>query len=47
MLERHIEVGKNQSFSHQRHDVINVRVRVDIVQTRPKIESAQFAAKIN
>ena len=35
VLERHVQVGQDESLRHQRHDVVDVRIGVDIVQSHP------------
>ena len=46
VLERDVEVGKDQTLGHQRDDVVHVRVGVDVVQSDPGAELAQLAREI-
>ena len=46
MLERHVEIGQHFAVGHQRNDVVDVRVGVDVVQPHPDAELAQFAREV-
>ncbi len=46
MLEGHVEVGKYLSFRHQRDQVVDAGVGIDVVQAHPESELAQFAAQL-
>ena len=46
MLERDVEIGEDCALSHQRDDVVNVGVGVDIVQADPGAELAHFAREV-
>ena len=41
MLERDVEIGRHQPLGHQRDDLADVRIGVDIVQTDPNAELRQ------
>ncbi|SLO32641.1 Uncharacterised protein [Klebsiella pneumoniae] len=45
VLQRNIEVRQNLAFRHQRDHIVNVRVRVDIVQAHPDAELRQLFAQ--
>src|SRR3546814_10328517 len=45
MLERHVEIRQHLALGHQRHDVVDVRVRIDVMQTHPRAEFRQPFAK--
>ena len=42
MLQRHIEVRQDQAFGHQRQQVVDMRVGVDVVQSRPGRQLPEF-----
>ena len=46
MLERNVEVGEDQPFGHQRDDLVDVRIGVDVVQPHPGAELAQLAREV-
>ncbi len=41
VLERDVEVGQQLAFGHQRNDVVDVRIRIDVVQPHPHAHFAQ------
>ena len=45
MLQRDIQIRQNFTFRHQRNHVIDVRVRVDVVQTDPDTQFRQLFAQ--
>ncbi len=45
MLQRDIQIRQNFAFRHQRDHVVNVRVRVDVVQTCPDAQLRQLFAQ--
>ena len=47
MLERYVEIGQHFAVRHQRNNVIDVGIGVDIVQPHPNTEFAESAGKIN
>ena len=46
MLERHVEIRQHLAVRHQREDVIDVRIGVDVVQPHPDTEFAQRPRQI-
>ena len=44
VLERDVEVRQQLSLRHQRDDVVDVRIRVDVMQPRPQAELGQAFA---
>src|SRR4051795_8832136 len=46
MLEWKIEVGKYEPLGHQRDDVVDVRVGVDVVQAHPGSETPKLAREV-
>ena len=46
MLERNIEVRQDLAIGHQRDDLINMRIGIDIMQPDPCAQTAQFTGKI-
>ena len=52
MLERNVQIGRQQPFGHQRDHIINMRIGIDIMQPDPRgmavnrAQSAQFASQI-
>ena len=47
VLQRNIEIRQNFAFRHQRDYIINVRVRIDVVQAHPDTELRQLFAQAN
>ena len=47
VLEGNVQIGQHFAFGHQRDDIINMRVRIDIVQPDPNAEFAQRARQID
>ena len=41
MLEGNVEIGQHLSLRHQRQDLIDMRVRIDVVQAHPGAEAAE------
>ena len=46
VLERHVEIGQNLAVGHQRNQIVDVRIRVDVVQPHPRAELAERRGKI-
>lgn len=46
MLERHVEIRQDQALGHERHDLVDGRIRIDVVQARPDAELAQAPAEV-
>ena len=46
MLKRHIQIRQHQAFDHQRNQVIDVRVWIDVMQAYPHSEITQRPGKI-
>ena len=40
VLERDVEIGKNFALGHQRNDIVDMRVGVDVMQPHPDAEFA-------
>src|SRR3546814_7362439 len=40
-----VEIRQHLALGHQRHDVVDVRVRIDVMQTHPRAEFRQPFAK--
>ena len=47
VLERHVEVGKDLALGHQRDHVVDVRIRIDVVQAHPDAELAERLAEVD
>ena len=47
MLEGNIEIGQHEAFGHERDDVVNMGVRVDVMEADPCAELAEFAGEID
>ncbi len=47
VLERDVEIGKDFPLRHQRDDVIDMRVGIDVMQPHPDAEFAEFAREID
>ena len=45
MLERHVEVRQDLALGHERNDVIDRRIRVNVVQADPDAEAGQRFAQ--
>ena len=45
MLEGHVEIGQNFSLGHQRNQVVDAGIGIDVVQAHPQAELAEFAAQ--
>ena len=41
MLEGNVEIGQDLSFRHQRQDLIDMRVGIDVMQPHPGAEAAE------
>ena len=46
MLERHVDIGEHIAAVHQRNRLVDMRIRVDILQSHPGAERAQFARDV-
>ena len=47
VLERDVEIGQHLALGHQRDDVVDMRVGIDVMQPHPDAEFAQRACKID
>ena len=47
MLEGDVEVGKDLALGHQRDDLVDMRVGIDVVEADPGAERAQLAGEID
>src|SRR5271166_833420 len=47
VLKRRVNVGQHAALAHQRHDFVDMRIRVDVVQANPDAERAKLARKID
>ena len=47
MLEGNVEVGQHKPFRHQFDDIVDMRVRIDIVEPHPDAERAELADEID
>ena len=47
VLERDVEIGKDLALGHQRNDIVDVRVGVDVMQPHPDAEFAERAREID
>src|SRR5690606_1583344 len=45
VLERNVQVRQQAALPHQRHDVVDVRIRVDVMQAHPRVELRQAFAQ--
>ena len=46
VLKRHVEIGQHLAVRHQRDDLVDVRVGIDVVQPHPDAELAERASEI-
>ena len=46
VLERDVEIGQHVAVRHQRDDVVDMRVGIDVVQPHPGAERAELAREI-
>ena len=46
MLQRHIEVGQDYSLSHEPDQIVNVWIRIDVVQANPNTQTPQMLSQI-
>jgi hypothetical protein len=46
VLERNVEIGEDLALGHQRDDVVDMRVGVDVVHAHPYAELAEFARQV-
>ena len=46
VLERHVDIGQHGAAVHQRDDLVDVRVGVDVVQPHPDAERRQLARQV-
>ena len=46
MLERDVEIGEDQPLGHQRDDLVDVRIGIDIVKPHPGAELAELAGEV-
>jgi hypothetical protein len=42
VLEGHVEVGQDLALGHQRNQVVDAGIGIDVVQAHPEAELAQF-----
>jgi hypothetical protein len=47
VLERNIEIGRDQALGHQRNHLIDMGIGVDIMQPHPRTQFAEFARQIS
>jgi len=47
VLEGNIEIGQHEAFGHQRDDIINMGVGIDVMEADPCAELAEFAGEID
>ncbi len=47
VLERHVEIRQHLALSHQRNDLVDMRVGIDVVQPHPHAELAERARKVD
>ena len=45
VLERHVEVGQDPALGHQRDDLVDVRIRIDVVQAHPDARASPSAVR--
>jgi hypothetical protein len=46
VLEGHVEVGQDFAFGHQRDQVVDAGIGIDVVQAHPEAELAEFLAQL-
>ena len=46
MLKRNVEIRQNPAFGHQRNDVVDARIRIDVVQPHPHSKLAERVAEV-
>ena len=46
VLEGHVEVRQDLAFRHQRNQVVDARIGINVMQAHPEAEFAQFAAQL-
>ena len=46
VLERNVEIGQDLALGHQRDDLVDMRIGVDVVHADPDAELAEFAGKV-
>ena len=47
VLEGNVEVGQDATLGHQRHDLVDVRIRIHVVHADPDPETAQASCKLD
>ena len=47
MLEGNVEIGQDLALGHQRNDLVDMRVGVDVVQPDPDAERAELAGEVD
>ncbi len=46
VLQRHVEIGQDRPLSHERDQLIDVRIGIDVVQAHPGAQAAQGAGQL-
>ena len=46
MLERDVEIGQDLALGHQRDDLVDMRIGIDVVQPHPGAELAELAREV-
>ena len=46
MLEGDVEIGEDQPLGHQRDDLVDVRIGIDVVEPHPGAELAELAGEV-
>ncbi len=47
MLKGHVKIGQDLAFRHQGQDLVDMRIRIDIMKPHPHAEISQFAREVN
>ena len=46
VLEWHVEIRQNEALGHERHHVVDARIRINVMEARPEIQAPEFAAEV-
>ena len=46
MLEGNVEIGQDLALGHQRDDLVDMRIGIDVVQAHPGPELAELAGEV-
>ena len=46
VLERHVEIRQHLAVGHERNQIVDVRIRIDVVQAHPRAELAERRREI-